>query len=132
MKYGQQFAEQLSGTSAEVQQASIDYKQLKKSIKRVENELRALGLSAQVLKELLSAGNSDASVDKITSSEPQPLVPLEGDDEEGQISIKRSGSSVSLRRRLAESKTGPQKKKRKQARARAEYELAGELRCGSA
>jgi predicted nucleic acid-binding Zn-ribbon protein len=114
MKYGQQFAEELSGTSAEVQEASIDYKKLKKSIKRIENELQALGLSAEVLKQLLSAGS-----DAVGISED----PTEASTEDSS-SVRRTASAISLQKRLAE-KQRAIRKKRRQARARAEYELAG-------
>ena len=118
MKYGQQFAEELSGTSAEVQQASIDYKKLKKSIKRIENELQALGLSAEVLKELLSAG-SDTNATAVGIEDAASAQSIEE-----EIAIRRTASAKSLQKRLAE-KQRIAKKKRKQARARAEYELAG-------
>ena len=108
MKYGQQFANELSGTSAEVQQASIDYKQLKKSIKRIQNELQARGLNAQLLKELLSAGQD-------TPTEEDPNREAEA------ASLKKSASAKSLQRKAAKAK-----RRRKQARARAEYELAGQ------
>lgn len=145
MKYGQQFASELSGTSAEYQQASIDYKKLKKSIKRIQNELQTLGLDAELLKELLSAGNPAAPSGTDEDSEEHDVLERKSsvtgvsaeETGEGFSTLRQSPSSKSIAtlKKLVrqgghpsgdnKQKKGASRPKRKQSRARAEYELAG-------
>lgn len=104
-------------------------KQLKKSIKRIEKELQALGLNAEILRELLSGsplegedGNDDHHSDPSRSQNGQRM-----NGESHPPTLKKSGSGRSLGKSTA-ALSSPQKAKRKtrrQARARAEYELAG-------
>lgn len=124
MKYGQQYADTLQGASSEFQQASIDYKQLKKSIKRIERELQAVGLNAETLKELLNAGEDEREGDSAEAGSGHGRLPSNG----VKSTVKKSKSDGSLgRKTLKLSKEAQQRgKARRQARARAQYELAGE------
>ena len=85
--------------------ASAD-RELKKSIKRVQNELESLGLDAAILKELLHAGADNHGTDEAEHAEDEASFLLIG-SHEGQHATKRR-------------KLRPQ-------RAQAAYELAGQL-----
>ncbi|KAI5477643.1 zinc finger, RING-type protein [Pseudohyphozyma bogoriensis] len=53
MKYGKQYKEDLARQPKDWQAASIEYSKLKKVIGKVESELKELGLTSEVLKDLL-------------------------------------------------------------------------------
>lgn len=96
-------------------------KQLKKSIKRIEKELQALGLNAEILRELLSGSSveDEEAVESKTS--------VNGDTQSNTIRKSGSGRSLGKTASIPLSPKKQQQRRRRQARARAEYELAGEL-----
>lgn len=106
-------------------------KQLKKSIKRIEKELQGLGLNAEVLRELLSGGPPEDGVEPHQhNSEINGFPDMRGSSGPSASSspsgLKKSGSARSLGKTTTP--LTPKKTKRvnrRQARARAEYELAG-------
>ncbi|GAA6036386.1 hypothetical protein JCM8097_001696 [Rhodosporidiobolus ruineniae] len=53
MKYGKQYLESLESVPEEWRKQAIEYRKLKKVINRVASELKDLGLTSEVLKELL-------------------------------------------------------------------------------
>lgn len=104
-------------------------KQLKKSIKRIEKELQALGLNAEILRELLSGGPlEDDAADSQQASSPSAdrkatVVPSYSPN--NSPSLRKSGSSRSLSKTQGLAAKRAKRNSRRQARARAEYELAG-------
>lgn len=110
-------------------------KQLKKSIKRIEKELQSLGLNAEVLRELLSGGPPEQDgTDAEHSGSPHNGTSLARSNGETSSSaasagLKKSSSARSLSKGAAMPLSTKQvkRKNRRQARARAEYELAGKL-----
>ncbi|BGP51244.1 hypothetical protein JCM10450v2_007173 [Rhodotorula kratochvilovae] len=61
MKYGKALADQLDSLPEEWRQQAIEYRKLKKVINRVASELKDLGLTSEVLKELLSQPAASSS-----------------------------------------------------------------------
>ncbi|KWU44571.1 hypothetical protein RHOSPDRAFT_29176 [Rhodotorula sp. JG-1b] len=71
MKYGKQYLESLENVPEEWRQQAIEYRRLKKVINRVANELKELGLTSDVLRDLLHS--------KKAASPPKPTdAPLHG------------------------------------------------------
>lgn len=71
MKYGKQYLESLENVPEEWRQQAIEYRRLKKVINRVANELKELGLTSDVLRDLLHS--------KKAASPPKPAhAPLHG------------------------------------------------------
>lgn len=127
MKYGQQFADTLSGTSESFQAASINYKKLKKSIKLIESELQSLGLNAELLKQLLSTDADTESVEGQSDKNHRPATrPRSGSA--GSLGSRRSWRSAKSDGSRKDAVL-TKKRKRRQPRARAEYVLAGECAC---
>ena len=111
MKYGQQLA------TEQIPVWDTSFKTLKKSIKRIESELASFGLNAEILKELLSTNNAASAAVRQETLCARPAIG-------NRLKSSSSNSALSIKSRSL--KTGRQNK-RKQSKARAEYELAGEL-----
>ncbi|TNY18878.1 SPX domain-containing protein [Rhodotorula diobovata] len=153
MKYGKALADQLDSLPEEWRQQAIEYRKLKKVINRVANELKDLGLTSEVLKELLQQpGATSAGAAAGPSSPPEPpasAVPASGGtlrwaDQEpagsGSDDEKNAGSEARIEEvldevegvveaeeeepRMSEKAKGKQKAVRKR-RVRASYELGG-------
>ncbi|SCZ97246.1 BZ3500_MvSof-1268-A1-R1_Chr4-2g07085 [Microbotryum saponariae] len=76
MKYGKKYQETLQapGIPEEWRQQAIEYRQLKKVINRVATELKDLGLTSDVLKDLLSQqSTASTSTSSATSTHSSPL-----------------------------------------------------------
>lgn len=107
-------------------------KQLKKSIKRIEKELQALGLNAEILRELLGSGPPQDDTEENEqqnfgiNSPAQRKSNGTSQTPNGSPSLKKTASSRSLGKTALTAKKA-KRKDRRQARARAEYELAGKL-----
>ncbi|GAA5863069.1 hypothetical protein JCM3774_001411 [Rhodotorula dairenensis] len=71
MKYGKQYLESLENVPEEWRQQAIEYRKLKKVINRVANELKELGLTSDVLRDLLHSK-------KVPSPPKSPAPPLHG------------------------------------------------------
>ena len=110
-QYGRAFETLLSETP-EWRSSSVQYKELKKLVGRVAAALRELGLTHDVLHDLLSTPAHDSPAPK--HLELPPLQPRRSSSPHG--SPRRRPSSASRRRRQAVLGKG-------KARARAEYEV---------
>ncbi|GAA5866156.1 hypothetical protein JCM8547_000616 [Rhodosporidiobolus lusitaniae] len=75
MKYGKQYLESLESVPEEWRKQAIEYRKLKKVINRVASELKDLGLTSEVLKELLE-NHQKASSSPPSSSSALPPTSL--------------------------------------------------------
>ncbi|GAA5953397.1 hypothetical protein JCM10213_000209, partial [Rhodosporidiobolus nylandii] len=71
MKYGKQYLESLESVPEEWRKQAIEYRKLKKVINRVASELKDLGLTSEVLKELLE---NQAASPPSASAAPLPTA----------------------------------------------------------
>ncbi|SCV69183.1 BQ2448_2203 [Microbotryum intermedium] len=89
MKYGKKYQETLQapGIPEEWRQQAIEYRQLKKVINRVATELKDLGLTSDVLKDLLAQQPTASTSNSTTSTSPTPIP-------NGQERTRRRSSTV--------------------------------------
>ncbi|GJN93259.1 hypothetical protein Rhopal_006306-T1 [Rhodotorula paludigena] len=139
MKYGKTLLETLESVPEEWRQQAIEYRKLKKVINRVASELQDLGLTSEVLKELLAQPGTVSSPPKSPALPLSPVAStsnLSADDDE-----KNSGTETRIEQVIDEAEgtleteedDAPElsekaKGKRKAPRTRkvrATYELAG-------
>ncbi|GAA6049162.1 hypothetical protein JCM3770_003285 [Rhodotorula araucariae] len=107
MKYGKALADQLDSLPEEWRQQAIEYRKLKKVINRVASELKDLGLTSEVLKELLSQPAASSSSSSAaagpsslpnTASSPLPAAgTLRWADQNGGGSQEEKGAGAETR-----------------------------------
>ncbi|GAA5973024.1 hypothetical protein JCM11641_000368 [Rhodosporidiobolus odoratus] len=149
MKYGKQYLESLESVPEEWRKQAIEYRKLKKVINRVASELKDLGLTSEVLKELLEQNVASTSPSSTCPPAPAPVPDASatstsrirwaesGEDqkEEGKARIEpvegeEDGVSEVKRGKMKEGQTATTEtesigKGRKKRRVRASYELGG-------
>ncbi|CEQ40919.1 SPOSA6832_02585, partial [Sporobolomyces salmonicolor] len=94
MKFGKTYLESLEQVPEEWRQQAIEYRKLKKVINRVASELEELGLTSEVLRELLDSQRTNT-----TSAAPAPAAASNGAANRETSRPRRSPSDSTLRKR---------------------------------
>ncbi|GAA6010494.1 hypothetical protein JCM10207_001332 [Rhodosporidiobolus poonsookiae] len=155
MKYGKQYLESLENVPEEWRKQAIEYRKLKKVINRVASELKDLGLTSEVLKDLLetqqAVDSPPSSSTALPSRAPRAAAPVQStssvrwasdedekeggetrieeviDEAEGVIEAPEEEAEMSDKQRgkLKDEGGGKKGAKVRKRRVRATYELGG-------